>query len=104
MRKCVGRIWRRRFALPPGQELENIEYRDTYRDAKRLGQGKKSQLLTIILRRGDGTLTNAEADQVRDRDCGGVRQSARGDVAGVKRRRGENEKRRVLVSAKLLAE
>ena len=50
-----------------GQELENIEYRDTYRDAKRLGQGKKSQLLTIMLRRRDGTLTNAEADQMRDR-------------------------------------
>ncbi len=50
-----------------GQELENIEYRDTYRDAKRLGEGKKSQLLTIMLRRRDGTLTNSEADLVRDR-------------------------------------
>ncbi|HEY2827761.1 MAG TPA: phenylalanine--tRNA ligase subunit beta, partial [Pirellulales bacterium] len=49
-----------------GNELENIEYRDTYRDPQRLGSGKKSQLLTIALRRKDRTLTNTEADQVRD--------------------------------------
>jgi phenylalanyl-tRNA synthetase beta chain len=49
-----------------GSELENIEYRDTYRDPNRLGPGKKSQLLTIALRRKDGTLTNSEADHVRD--------------------------------------
>ena len=50
-----------------GPELENIEYRDTYRDPKRLGPDKKSQLLTITLRRADGTLTNADADGVRDK-------------------------------------
>ncbi|HTQ38679.1 MAG TPA: phenylalanine--tRNA ligase subunit beta [Pirellulales bacterium] len=49
-----------------GSELESVEYRDTYRDSQRLGQGKKSQLLTIALRRKDGTLTNPEADTVRD--------------------------------------
>jgi phenylalanyl-tRNA synthetase beta chain len=49
-----------------GTELENIEYRDTYRDPQRLGPGKKSQLVTIALRRKVGTLTNAEADRVRD--------------------------------------
>jgi phenylalanyl-tRNA synthetase beta chain len=49
-----------------GTDLENVEYRDTYRDPQRLGAGKKSQLLTIALRRSDGTLTNSEADQVRD--------------------------------------
>jgi phenylalanyl-tRNA synthetase beta chain len=49
-----------------GSELENIEYRDTYRDPNRLGPRKKSQLLTIALRRKDGTLTNSEADHVRD--------------------------------------
>ena len=49
-----------------GNALESIEFRDTYRDPQRLGPGKKSQLFSIVLRRTDGTLTNAEADQVRD--------------------------------------
>ena len=55
-----------------GSALETIEFRDTYRDAQRLGTGKKSQLFTIVLRRNDATLTNVEADQVRDQivaDC-----------------------------------
>jgi phenylalanyl-tRNA synthetase beta chain len=50
-----------------GAALESIEFRDTYRDPQRLGSGKKSQLFTIVLRRKDATLTNAEADEVRDR-------------------------------------
>ena len=49
-----------------GDDLESVQYRDTYRDRERLGAGKKSQLLTIILRRRTGTLTSAEADRVRD--------------------------------------
>lgn len=49
-----------------GADLETIQYRDTYRDPQRLGPGKKSQLLTILLRRSSGTLTSNEADQVRD--------------------------------------
>jgi phenylalanyl-tRNA synthetase beta chain len=49
-----------------GTALESIEFRDTYRDPQRLGAGKKSQLFSIVLRRQDGTFTNAEADQVRD--------------------------------------
>ncbi len=49
-----------------GSELEAVEYRDTYRDPKRWGPKKKSQLFTITLRRNDGTLTSAEADRVRD--------------------------------------
>jgi phenylalanyl-tRNA synthetase beta chain len=49
-----------------GATLESIEFRDTYRDPQRLGAGKKSQLFSIVLRRKDGTLTNTEADQVRD--------------------------------------
>src|SRR5690606_7897185 len=50
-----------------GEELEEVVYRDTYRDPQRLGPGKKSQLLSIQLRRGDGTLTSGEADAIRDR-------------------------------------
>jgi phenylalanyl-tRNA synthetase beta chain len=50
-----------------GPLLESLEYRDTYRDRERLGPGKKSQLLTIMLRKNDATLTGAEADDVRNR-------------------------------------
>jgi phenylalanyl-tRNA synthetase beta chain len=50
-----------------GPDLESVEYRDTYRDAKRLGESKKSQLFTVTLRRKDGTLTSTEADAVRDK-------------------------------------
>ncbi len=49
-----------------GSELERVEYRDTWRDPQRLGPGKKSQLFSIMLRRADRTLTNSEADQLRD--------------------------------------
>jgi phenylalanyl-tRNA synthetase beta chain len=50
-----------------GPHLESLQYRDTYRDPERLGPGKKSLLLTITLRWAAGTLTNQEADEVRDR-------------------------------------
>ncbi len=50
-----------------GPLFEALEYRDTYRDSERLGQGKKSLLFSIALRSGDGTLTNEQADEVRER-------------------------------------
>ncbi len=49
-----------------GSDLERLAHRDTYRDAERLGAGKKSLLFSLTLRRPTGTLTSAEADQVRD--------------------------------------
>lgn len=49
-----------------GPLLEQVEYRDTYRDAQRLGAGKKSLLVSIQLRHAENTLTSAEADTVRD--------------------------------------
>ena len=49
-----------------GQSFESLEYRDTYRDAKRLGGGKKSLLFSIVLRSAEGTLTSVEADEIRD--------------------------------------
>ena len=49
-----------------GDDLETVQYRDTYRDPERLGPKKKSQLFTIMLRRKDGTLTSVEADRLRD--------------------------------------
>jgi phenylalanyl-tRNA synthetase beta chain len=50
-----------------GPICEGLEYRDTYRDAQRLGQGKKSLLLTLLLRSKEGTLTNQQADELREK-------------------------------------
>jgi phenylalanyl-tRNA synthetase beta chain len=49
-----------------GPTFEALEYRDTYRDAERLGD-KKSLLFSIVLRSAEGTLTSVQADEVRDR-------------------------------------
>ena len=49
-----------------GPDLESLDYRDTYRDANRLGTGKKSFLFSISLRSQEGTLTSQQADSVRD--------------------------------------
>jgi phenylalanyl-tRNA synthetase beta chain len=49
-----------------GPSFEALDYRDTYRDGERLGDKKKSLLLTITLRRAEGTLTGQQADQIRD--------------------------------------
>ena len=46
--------------------LEQVTYLDTYRDADRLGKGKKSLLFSLVLRGRESTLTSAEADQVSD--------------------------------------
>ncbi len=46
--------------------FESLTYADTYRDPERLGAGKKSLLMTLSLRWPEGTLTNQEADRVRD--------------------------------------
>jgi phenylalanyl-tRNA synthetase beta chain len=53
-----------------GEWLEAIEYRETYRDPKRLGEGRKSLLFSIQLRSATGTLTNEQADATRDRIVG----------------------------------
>ncbi|MDZ4819565.1 MAG: phenylalanine--tRNA ligase subunit beta [Planctomycetota bacterium] len=45
-----------------GESLEQLNYRDTYRQVERLGAGKKSLLFSLILRGRSGTLTSAEAD------------------------------------------
>jgi len=47
--------------------FEDLEYCDTYRDPQRFGTEKKSLLMTITLRRNDGTMTNQEADRIRER-------------------------------------
>ncbi len=49
-----------------GPLLEELSYRDTWRDPQKLGAGKKSLLFSLQLRGKDDTLTSATADQVRD--------------------------------------
>ena len=49
-----------------GSLLESIAFQEEYRDADRLGEGKKSLLFSIQLRSAEQTLTNERADQVRD--------------------------------------
>jgi phenylalanyl-tRNA synthetase beta chain len=53
-----------RAASGPG--LEQVRYQETYRDAKRDGEGKKRLLFTVTLRPAEKTLTSEEADEVRD--------------------------------------
>ncbi len=49
-----------------GQFLEQISYQETYRDPQKDGPGKKRQLFSITLRSSQRTMTNEEADQIRD--------------------------------------
>jgi phenylalanyl-tRNA synthetase beta chain len=49
-----------------GPLLEQVDYRDTYRDPNRLGPGKKSLLFSLKLRSRESTLTGQQADTVRD--------------------------------------
>ena len=50
-----------------GEYVEAIKYLETYRDEERLGEGRKSLVLKMVLRKVDGTLTGEEADEVRSR-------------------------------------
>ena len=47
-----------------GELLENVEYRETFRDEKKDGEGKKRVLLSVTLRSPNETLTGEMADQV----------------------------------------
>jgi phenylalanyl-tRNA synthetase beta chain len=58
-----------------GPYLERLEYKDTYRDRERLGVDKKSQLFTITLRAAESTLTNQQADAIRDQIVAACRAS-----------------------------
>jgi phenylalanyl-tRNA synthetase beta chain len=50
-----------------GGLLDGLQYVQTYRNPQQLGEGKKSLLMTLSLRKPSGTMTSEEADQVRDR-------------------------------------
>ena len=47
--------------------LERIDFQEEYRSAERLGAAKKSLLFSIQLRSRETTLTNQQADEVRDK-------------------------------------
>ena len=46
---------------------ESLEFRDDYRDRKHVPAGKKRLFFSFTLRSSDATLTNEQADRVRDR-------------------------------------
>lgn len=55
-------------AAAGGELVERVVFQDdTFRDAKQLGDGKKSVVFRLQLRSMDGTLTSEEADGVVDR-------------------------------------
>ncbi len=49
-----------------GEWLESLSFQEEYRSSDKLGPGKKSLLFSIQLRSATGTLTNEEADILRD--------------------------------------
>ena len=50
-----------------GECLESLRYQETYRDPKKDGAGKKRLLFSLTLRSRERTLTNEEADGIRQR-------------------------------------
>ena len=67
MKPCCGPTWPRRCGKAAAPDAEHLELQDVYRNAERLGPGKKSLLLTLTLRSADGTLTGEEADAIREK-------------------------------------
>lgn len=63
-----------------GAEVEGLTFVDVYRDEQRLGKGKKSLLMTLTLRSPDTTLTNEQADAVRDRVAAAVKTKHGGEL------------------------
>jgi phenylalanyl-tRNA synthetase beta chain len=57
-----------------GPGLEGLCYRETYRDLEKDGAGKKRLLFSITLRSAERTLTNEEADQLRQTVVAACRQ------------------------------
>lgn len=61
-----------------GAILESLTFRDEYRDAERLGAGRKSLLFSLTLRDAEGTLTSEQADGLRAR----IVEACRTEVGG----------------------
>lgn len=65
-----------------GELLEDVAFQEVYRDAEKLGEGKKSLLWSITLRGTDGTLTSQQADEVRDAMVGQLSKELGGELRG----------------------
>lgn len=65
-----------------GELLEDVAFQEVYRDAEKLGEGKKSLLWSITLRGTDGTLTSQQADEVRDAMVGQLGKELGGELRG----------------------
>ncbi len=50
-----------------GELLQQVEYRETYRNEKADGAGRKRVLLSFTLRSNEGTLTSGDAEAVREK-------------------------------------
>jgi phenylalanyl-tRNA synthetase beta chain len=50
-----------------GDELEMVEYQETYRDSEKDGAETKRVLFSMTLRSHDGTLTGEQADEIREK-------------------------------------
>jgi len=50
-----------------GPLLEMLQFQEVYRDTTKDGAGKKRLFFSITLRSPDQTLTNEQADEIRDR-------------------------------------
>jgi len=50
-----------------GALIESLDLKNVYRDKEKLGPGKKSLLITLVIRSPERTLTSGEADAIRER-------------------------------------
>ncbi len=65
-----------------GELLEQIHYRETYRDRQRDGEDHKRVLLSILLRSNQDTLTGEQAESVREQICNAVAKHHQGKLVG----------------------
>ncbi len=56
-------------AAAVGAVLEAVDFREIFRNAKKDGPGKKRLLFSVTFRADDRTLTNQQADEVREKIC-----------------------------------
>jgi phenylalanyl-tRNA synthetase beta chain len=65
-----------------GSLLEKVNYRETFRDEKRDGAGKKRVLLSVVLRSAEGTLTSQQAEDISQGIIGRCRAELGAELSG----------------------
>lgn len=65
-----------------GQKLKSVQYRETYRDAKKDGQDRKRVLLSVQLQRADGTLSGTDADAMIQSVIGACQKTLGAELLG----------------------